>query len=113
MERDENGRLRPGHKGLKPKGATNRLQGEIKEKITLFLSGKLEEIEAIYSEVSPKEKLHFLTELLAYVLPKSRELKIEDHSQTEPKAPIDYSKLSPELLKELLANTILENEDTQ
>jgi hypothetical protein len=54
-----------------------------------------------------------LTELLAYVLPKSRELKIEDHSQTEPKATIDYSKLSPELLKELLANTILENEDTQ
>ena len=112
MERDENGRLRPGHKGLKPKGATNRLQGEIKEKITLFLSGKLEEIEAIYSEVSPKEKLHFLTELLAYVLPKSKELKIEDHSQSRT-AQIDYTKLSPELLKELLANTTLDNEDPQ
>ncbi len=108
--RDENGRLKSGHKGLKPKGATNRLQGEIKEKITLFLSGKLEEIEAIYSEVSPKEKLHFLTELLAYVLPKSKELKIE--SSETPTAKIDYSKLSEATLKELLAHTnLVQDED--
>lgn len=109
--RDENGRLRPGHKGLKPKGATNRLQGEIKEKITLFLSGKLEEIEAIYSEVSPKEKLHFLTELLAYVLPKSKEFKIESSESPTPQIPFD--KLSESTLREILQYTTLDNEDTQ
>jgi hypothetical protein len=110
--RDENGRLRPGHKGLKPKGATNRLQGEIKERITLFLSGKLESLEEIYSQVSPKEKLHFLTELLAYVLPKSKELKIEDHSQNRT-AQIDYSKLSENTLMEILKNTNIEQDETE
>lgn len=107
MERDENGRLRPGHKGLKPKGATNRLQGEIKEKITLFLSGKLENLEEIYSQVSPKEKLHFLAEILAYILPKSKELTIEDYSQSR-NAQIDYTKLSESTLLEILQHTKLE-----
>ena len=102
-DRNENGTLKPGHKGLKPKGATNRLQGEIKEKITEFLNGKLENIEEVYSKVSDKDKLNFLGELLAYVLPKSKELFIESNEST--KARIDYSKLSESTLKEILKNT--------
>jgi hypothetical protein len=107
--RDEKGRLTPGHKGLKPKGANNRLQSEIKEKITLFLNGKLERIEEVYSQVAPKDKLKFLSELLAYVLPKSREIKIEE---AEPIASFDYTKLSEASLKEVLAlTTIQDNEE--
>ena len=110
--REENGRLRPGHKGLKPKGATNRLQGEIKEKITQFLSGELENLEAIYSEVSPKEKLHFLTELLAYVLPKSKELKIEDNSQ-KLVPQVAFEKLSENALREVLQHTNIEQDENE
>lgn len=102
--RDDKGRLIPGHKGLKPKGANNRLQGEIKEKITLFLNGKLESIEDVYSEVAPKDKLRFLSELLAYVLPKSREIKIEDQKTF---AQIDYTKLSDKALDEILDLTTI------
>ena len=110
MERDENGRLLPGHGGLKPKGATNRLQSEIKEKITLFLSGELENIESIYSEVSPKDKLHFLAELLGYVLPKSKELKIEDTTGNNTPQ-INFSALSESALKEILLHTHLPDEN--
>jgi hypothetical protein len=110
--RDANGRLLPGHGGLKPKGATNRLQGEIKEKITLFLSGKLETLEEIYSEVSPKDKLHFLGELLAYVLPKSKELKIEGNTG-ETTARINYLALKESSLRDILQNTTnTENDNT-
>lgn len=106
--RDGKGRLMPGHKGLKPKGANNRLQSEVKEKITDFLNGKLETLEEIYSEVTPKDKLRFLTELLAYVLPKSKEFKIEDFSGS---LQIDYTKLSPKALKEVL--TLVQNENEE
>lgn len=108
--RDENGRLKPGHKGLKPKGANNRLQSEIKNKITQFLAGELENIESIYSEVSPKDKLRFLSELLSYVLPKSKELLIEDASSP---AQVDLTKLSESALKEFLSLTKIHNEDTK
>lgn len=108
--RDDKGRLLPGHGGLKKPGSNNRLPGEIKEKLTKFLSGEIENIESIYSEVSAKDKLRFLSELLAYVLPKSKELKIEDASGSRT-AQIDFTKLSPGALKEVLSLTEIENHE--
>lgn len=107
--RDDQGRLLPGHKGLKPKGATGRLQSEIKAKITEFLNGKLETLEDVYSQVSPKDKLNFLSELLAYVVPKSKELFIDDARQ--PNAVVDYSKLSESTLKEILTHTTIKHDE--
>lgn len=109
--RDEHGRLLPGHKGLKPRGANNRLQGEIKKKITEFLTEKLETLEEIYSEVSAKDKLKFLAELMGYVLPKSKEILFEENNLSQ-SATIDYTRLSEGTLKEILqATTIKENEN--
>lgn len=108
--RDDKGRLMSGHKGLKPKGANNRLQAEIKEKITEFLSGKIETLEEIYSEVGAKDKLRFITELLAYVLPKSKELTIESN-YPEQSTYIDFKSLSPSALKEILNNTHTDDEE--
>ena len=100
--RNENGTLRPGHRGLKPKGANNRLQSEIKEKITDFLNGKLETIEEIYSEISSKEKLRFLTELLAYILPKSKEI-ISDPGLPEARfTQADLNRLTDDDLRDLI-----------
>ena len=95
--RDERGRLRPGHPGLKPRGASNRLQGEIKDKITDFLNGELDSLQEIYSQVSPKDKLRFLSEILAYILPKSKEISVTPSSD-----PLDLSALSDEDLRTLV-----------
>jgi hypothetical protein len=100
--RDEKGRLLPGHGGLKKPGSNNRLQGEIKNKITEFLAGKLENLEDMYSKVSAKDKLRFLSELLAYVLPKCKEIT---NITSEPKARINYSALPDDVLKQVLNNT--------
>lgn len=94
--RDERGRLRPGHPGLKPRGASNRLQAEIKHKITDFLNGELDSLQDIYSQVSPKDKLRFLAELLAYILPKSKEISIGPQSEQ-----VDLSALSESDLETL------------
>lgn len=104
--RDNKGRLLAGHGGLKPKGASNKLQGEIKQKITDFLAGKLESLEEVYSQVTPRDKLRFLGELLGYVLPKSKEI-ISSSTDNEPKTSIDYSKLSEATLLEIIANTTI------
>lgn len=106
--RNKDGTLKPGHNGLKPRGANNRLQHEIKNKITDFLNGKLETIEEIYSQVSPKEKLKFLLELLGYILPKSKEIFLDNSEEN--RASIDYSKLPEDVLRQILNATTLENE---
>jgi hypothetical protein len=100
IERDHLGRLKPGHKGLKPKGSTNRLTGEIKEKIVQFISGELDSITEIYSQCSPKEKLRFIAELLGYVLPKSK--IIEAAPDSEEPAP-NFDLLTDEDLRALAA----------
>lgn len=98
ITRDEKGRLLPGHGGLKPKGANSRLPNEIKNKITEFLAGKIETLEEVYSQASTKDKLRFLTELLSYVLPKSKELKIETNEALQTP---DFEKLSDNDLRDL------------
>ncbi len=110
--RDAAGRLMPGHKGLKPKGANNRLQGEIKDKITQFLSGELQNLDTIYAEVSAKDKLRFLGELLSYVLPKSKELSIETNIQ-ESTAYINWTALSNKTLSEVLKHTKIDEHETE
>lgn len=97
--RDAQGRLLPGHRGLRPKGSSNRLQGAIKEKLTEFIAGKLESLEEIYSEVQAKDKLKFLTELLAYILPKSKIILESDPNQDQD---FDESKLTEEDLREII-----------
>lgn len=95
--RDERGRLRSGHPGLKSKGSSSRLPLEIKNKITDFLNGEIDSIEEIYCQVSARDKLKFLTELLSYVLPKSKEILVSETQDDR----LDLSKLSDEDLDTL------------
>jgi hypothetical protein len=100
--RDEHGRLRPGHSGLKPKGAANMLQSEIKSKITDFVAGEIESIGAIYCEVSSKDKLRFLTELIAYILPKSKEIITDPGLKSTRFTQADLQRLSDDEIRTLL-----------
>jgi hypothetical protein len=110
--RDEQGKLLPGHEGLRKPGTTNKLTVEVKTKIVEFIKGKIDSLEETYSAVSNKEKLRFIGELLPYVIPKQRELKIEDSTPGGfGNAKIDYTKLPPEVLKQILDATTINPED--
>lgn len=109
--RNEDGTFKPGHGGAKPKGAKSKLPVEIREKLWEFLQGESGNLKTMFDEVPKKDRLKVYSELLAYAIPKQKELRIED--VTPPGAHIDYTKLKPETLKEILNATSFNNEETE
>ena len=69
--RNTNGRFAKGHKGFKPKGATNIATREVKEKFHQLLdSYPVEQMIQDLQELKPRERLQMITGLLEYFMPK-------------------------------------------
>ena len=69
--RDNKGRFSKGHRGFKPKGATNLATREVKEKFSQLLdSYPVEQMIADLQELKPRERLTMITGLLEYFMPK-------------------------------------------
>ncbi|RKR83304.1 hypothetical protein BDD43_3509 [Mucilaginibacter gracilis] len=65
--------LKPGqtnNKAGKPKGAKNKIDADLRKKVTDFLSGKFPDVMNQYELLAPKDKVKFYTEMLQYGLPK-------------------------------------------
>jgi hypothetical protein len=108
--RDGLGRFAPGNAG-KPHGSKNKMR----ERVKSFVETNLENLQTYFDQLEPRDKVKVLSDLLPFCISKLQSVSMTDAegNNLEPRANIDYTKLSPELLKELLANTTLENEDTQ
>jgi hypothetical protein len=70
MERDHLGRLVKGHSGLKPKGATHKTSRYTRELLTELLEVELERIHTHLDQLTPAERVEFITKLLPYIVPK-------------------------------------------
>ena len=69
--RNSNGSFAKGHKGFKPKGATNIANREVKEKFHQLLdSYPVEQMIQDLQELKPRERLQMITGLLEYFMPK-------------------------------------------
>ncbi len=72
--------FQPGKSGNpsgRPKGAVNKTSAAIKERLESFLTDKLNKVEELYEELTPREQAQFLTDLMPYVLAKRKEV---DHN---------------------------------
>lgn len=56
-------------KGRK-KGVPNKSTGQLREAIQMLIENNLSQVQAVYNDLEPKDKLKFLTDLLPFVLPK-------------------------------------------
>lgn len=105
MERNKDGTLKKGvilNPNGRPKGALNRSTQQLKQIINDILNSELGKIDEYLNELEPKERLNFIIKLMPYVIPKQTETIIEDI--TEKGSNIDYSKLSTDTLRDILAN---------
>ncbi len=109
-ERDNRGRFAKGNAG-KPVGSKNKMR----EKVKAFVENNLEDLQTYFDQLEPRDKVKVLSDLLPFCISKLQSVSMTDAegNKLEPTAQIDYTKLSPELLKELLANTTLDNEEPQ
>lgn len=63
------GKFKPGNLG-RPKGAINKNTKDLKEVLIHFLNDKTNELEEIWNQLEPREKIFTLIQLSKIVLPK-------------------------------------------
>ncbi len=102
LTRGTGGRFLKGSGG-RPVGAKNKIRQDLK----LFIENNLPDMQQHYDVLDPKEKIKVLNELLPFVIAKLSGISQVDNegNDVEPQASINYSKLSPAALDEILNAT--------
>lgn len=60
----------------KPKGAQNKVNADLRARVSGFLTDKFPDVIAEYENLSAKDKLKFYTELMQYGLPKLQSIDL-------------------------------------
>ena len=89
--RTKKGTFLPGNPG-KPKGAKNKINQDLRDKISLFLNDEFEKVTTDFRKLEPKDRLKFYTDLLQYGLPRLQATSLE----------IDLDKMDEEQLDVIL-----------
>ncbi|MGE0588922.1 MAG: hypothetical protein AB7O48_10150 [Cyclobacteriaceae bacterium] len=110
-DRDNKGRFTEGNPG-KPKGSS---KNKFRDRIRDFIDSNWNELPKWFSKLKEKEKIDVILALTPYAVSKLQSISMTDSEGEDLKAEktvIDYNKLSPNALREVLANTktIKENE---
>ena len=105
---NEKGKFAPGNPG-KPKGSSkNKLRDSIKS----FLNDNWKNFPTWFETLKEKEKIEVMLDLMPYAVPRLQSIAMTDSEGNDlhhPAATIDYTKLSPAALKEVLAVTSISN----
>ena len=64
----------------RPKGTPNKVTGQLRESITLFIEGNFEEVVRDWRKLNPKDKLNFYRDLIQYVIPKMQSADVTNHN---------------------------------
>ena len=65
----------------RPKGAKDRIKGDILAQVKEFIEENMESIQEDYDALDPKERMQFLLKLLEYAVPKAHPPKEEEKLQ--------------------------------
>jgi len=112
----ENNRLHNGQFGKgnpgKPKGSS---KNKLRDEIRTFLNDNWKEFPTWFSDLKPKEKIETMLDLMPYAVSRLQSITQTDSegNSLEPKATIDYTKLSEATLKEILDNTNIQQDETE
>ncbi|MBL7850711.1 MAG: hypothetical protein JNN04_07410 [Cyclobacteriaceae bacterium] len=101
--RDALGRFTAGNSGRPPR-AVGKIASIIRQSWGEFLENRVtpDDLDKIYLELSPREKFKFLIEVSKFFVPALKEISKESDRE---RVTVDYSKLSEQALKEVLAHT--------
>jgi hypothetical protein len=90
-----------GNPSGKPKGTINKTTKEIRETITRIVSNNIETIQKDLDELSPKDRLILLIDLIQYVTPKLKAVGYQEIIEY-PEGP-DFSEFTTEELKDFMS----------
>lgn len=110
--KDKLGRFLPGNPG-KPKGSS---KNKLRDKIRLFINDNWDEMPQWFSELKPREKFEVLIAFMPYSVSRLQSIAVTDSdgNDIQQKTVIDYTKLKPETIREILKHTkTIEDEITK
>ena len=87
--------------GGRKAGTPNKSSQEVREFMQSFLSEKFENLDEIYNQLEPKDKINAIIKMLPYIVPKQMQMDLTANHKTKPT--LDYSKLSDEELHFIIA----------
>lgn len=96
MDRNSKGQFTKGNPG-KPKGSTNRVTNRLRGLVCAFLDENFETIRKDFDELTPRDRIKFYTDLLAYGLPKLS--TVEMKSDIEQLTPGEIERLAEDILR--------------
>lgn len=77
-KRNEDGTFGKGNPG-KPKGAVTKISVKVRESIVNFLESNIDTIQKDFDKLQPRDRLHFVAEILPYAAPKLSSVQTEIH----------------------------------
>lgn len=90
-----NTKFKAGNPG-KPKGAVNKVNTEIRNKISKFLETNWATIEQDFLNIDPKDRMVFYEKLLQYALPKLQSVAYKDEMESL------IDRLTPEQIEQVI-----------
>lgn len=87
--------------GGRKKGTPNKTTQELREFIQVFLEGQFENLENVFQELKPRDKVNAFIKMLPYVLP--RQMQMDVNATHKQETIYDYSNLTTEELLQLKA----------
>lgn len=93
--------------GGRKAGVPNRTTQEMRDVMQSFIECKIEELDQVYNELEPKDKISAIIKMLPYLLP--RQQNIELNATHKQELGHDLSKLSDDELHQLLTLTTKAN----
>jgi hypothetical protein len=96
---------RSGNPAGRPKGAKDKLPRPIRERLAAWLENDFDKALSDWQELTPSERWQRRASLYEFVLPRLARVEAEVETSTAPPTPaeIDYSKLSDNALREIIA----------
>jgi predicted Zn-dependent peptidase len=96
MHRNSKGQFMKGNPG-KPKGSTGKVTHRLRELVCAFLDENFETIRKDFDELTPRDRIKFYTDLLAFGLPKLS--TVEMKSEIERLTPEEIERLAEEIIQ--------------
>lgn len=63
--------------GGRLKGTPNKITQEVRDSINAFINGHIGDLQAIYSDLAPRDRMRFILDLLPFIAPKFQAIQMD------------------------------------